>query len=297
MKKPFRHFRGEFANSKYLYNLLISPNFVIQDVLDELVYQTLFQWKLENEIGKGEMAMRDEDIVDIGRIAGVFRSFGQFLTNNGSIYFSRSHIADGVQRSERGLFNMEHEVFEYVRVEQDEYSTDIVAEADAGRRMSVVPTGTPPVGYVKAGTPLFDITGEVLWDNLLDQPPQDGSAYVPFFGERFLVFEEEFLQEMYLSIPVLKLMIECLQQIRFNGPSIATFLQAAQILGEGYIYDIEIISHQIFDEKKTAVVYYEAQYKLDQHIIVGNHLRRYAAWQSICQQKFKLFVLNNITLE
>jgi len=290
MKKPFRHFRGEFSSSDYLYKLLISPNFAVQDVIDELVYQTLFQWKLEDEISKGEMAIRDDDIVNIGIVAGVFQSLGQFFTNIGSIYFTRSHTVNGVQRSERGLFDMKTEVFKYMRVEQDKYDTDIAVEASPARRITVVPTGTPPVGYVRADTPLFDIAGEILWDNLLSEPPED-VAYIPFFGEQFLFFEETFLQETTLTIPVLKLLIECMQWIRYNGPTTAAFLQVAQILGEGHMCDFKIIQQK----KEDSVVYYEVQYRLDHSVDIENQLRRYAAWLIVCRLKFKQFMLNDLT--
>jgi hypothetical protein len=294
MKKPFRHFRGEFFQSNYLYRLLISPNYAVQDIIDEIVYQTLVQWKTEEEAKPHEMPMRDEDIVNIGIIAGVFQSLGFFITNNGSIVFTRRHIVDGKERSERGLYNMFREVFEYTRVEHDEYHTDIDVEASPQKKMTLVPPGTPPVGYVKEGTPLFNISGEVIWENLLENPPDDGSAYVPFVGEKYLVFEAEFIQEANLTVGILKLLIECMQTIRYNGPTISTFLQIAWILGEGYIYDFEIIPH---GSNAETSIWYEVQYKLEPETIIDQQLRRYAAWQIVCRHKFKQFVLMDITKE
>jgi hypothetical protein len=292
MKKPFRHFRGEFFQSNYLYKLLISPNYAVQDIINEIVYQTLVQWKTEDEAKPEEMPMRDEDIVNIGIIAGVFQSLGFFITNNGSIVFTRNKIVNGIDRSERGIYNMFREVYEYTRLEHDDYDTDIATEASSQRRITLVPPGTAPVGYVKEGTPLFEIDGTVIWENLLAEPPDDGSAYIPFFGEEYLFFEEEFIQEANLTVRILKLLIECMQTIRYNGPTIATFLQIAWILGEGYIYDIDIIPKA---EDEEATIHYEIQYKLNRDIIIDQYLRRYASWQILCRSKFKQFALKDIT--
>jgi hypothetical protein len=313
MKKPFRFFRGEF-NGFYLYRLVTCLNHYIQDILDELVYQTLFQWKTEDEVSKGEFSIRDDTIVGIGKIAGVFQSLGKFMSNIGSIYFSRSHIVNGVERSERGLVDMEREVFEYLRVAANDYSDDIVTEASPKKRISVVPKGTEPIGYVPMGTPLFEEDGTIIWENLLPDPPETG-AFVPFFGEQYLVFEEQFLIETTLTVPIFKLLIECMQRVRFNGPSVALFLDIVQILGEGYIYDIDIIpktvhtpssSKKIGDAKigrfkigevtpESDMPYYEVQYKLDNNNIIDNQLRRYAVFKIVCSQKFKLFDLVDVS--
>ena len=315
MKQPFRYFREEFARGVYLYALVICPNLAVQDVIDELVYQTCFQWKLEDEVAANEMPIRDEDIINIAKIAGVFQSLGQFMSNTGSLYFSRSFLAQGIERSERGLFDIDREVFEYIRLETDNYPDDIAVEASLAKRISVVPKDTEPVGYVPAGVPLFDINGNILWENILPEPPDTG-AYAPFFGEKYLVFEEEFIKETTLSVPVLKLLFECLQRIRYGGPTISSFLEVTKVLGEGYIYDIEIIPQYVSvpprpvlfgDDVKIGgfkigytypainTSYYEVQYKLSRYVIIDNHLRRYAAWQIVCSQKFKQFKLVDVT--
>jgi hypothetical protein len=294
MKLPFRFFRGEF-NGFFLYNLVTFLNHTIKEVVDELVYQALFQWKTEEEITKGEVYIRDGDIINIGKIAGVFQAFGQFNTNVGSIYFTPGHIVDGVQRNERGLINMDREIFTYVRVEADDYPDDIVNEAAPGKRISMVPSGTAPVGYVAMDTPLFNIDGTIIWESILPEPPV-GVAYNPFFGEQYLVLENRFILETILTIPILKLLIECLQRVRFQGLSIALFMEITRILGEGYIYDITITPKQIHTPGGD-MPYYEVQYKRDPDNTIDNQLRRFAVWQMVCQQKFKMFQLVDISPE
>jgi hypothetical protein len=279
MKRPFRYFRGEF-NGKYLYDLVRLPNFNAQDVVDELVYQAAFQWKLEDEVEAHEMPIRGEDIFNIGKTAGLFqpRTFNKISL--GSTYFTQSHIVNGKQRSERGLMDMDLESFRFLREEHDEYPDDIVNEASDRLRMGFVPEGAEPAGYVRADTPLYDGEGNVLWENVLPEPPADGSVYVPFYGEKFLVHEEFFSRETPLSLDVFKLLLECVQRIRYNGPTIKSLFDVTQILGGGYIYDLKI------DPQDR---YYLCYYRLDENTLVLNRERRFGAWRHICGQKFKLF--------
>jgi hypothetical protein len=279
MKQPFRYHRGEF-NGKYLNTLAVCPNHAVQDILDELVYQTLSQWKLEDEISAGEMAIRDEDIVNIAKIAGLFQPRAVDLVSLGSTYFTHSHIVSGKQRSERGLVNMETEGFKFVREEHDDYADDITNEASPLLRTGLIPSGTAPAGYVAAGTPLYDAEGNIIWENVLPEPPADGSVYVPVYGEKFLTHEELFTRDTPLDIDMFKLLFECVQRIRYNGPTLKSLFDVTQILGEGYIYDLSIVPQGR---------YYLCYYRIDEDTELLKRGRRFAAWQSICAQKFKLF--------
>jgi hypothetical protein len=279
MKLPFRFFRGEL-NGYYLYRLVTFPNKAVREVLDELVYHARFQWKLEDEVTADEMPIRDEDIINIAKIAGLFqpRVFNQISL--GSTYFTPGHVVNGKERSERGLLDMDLESFRFVREEHDEYPDDIVKEASEKLRMGHVPPGTEPVGYVRADTPLYTKDGTVIWENVLAEPPGDGTPYVPFYGEKFLVHEEFFSRETPLTVEVFKLLLECTQRIRRGGPSIRSLLEVTKILGEGYIYDLEFARRER---------YYICYYRLDEDAAVMNRERRFGAWQNICKQKFKLF--------
>jgi hypothetical protein len=279
MKQPFRYFRGEF-NGKYLYDLVRCPNFNAQEVVDELVYQTLFQWKMEDEALSNEMAIREEDIIGIGKTAGLFQPRNIDEVSLGSTYFTQSRVVNGKQRSERGLMDMDNESFRFVREEYDEYPDDIVNETSERTRMGLTPSGVEPVGYVLDGTPLYDKEGNIIWENVLPDPPADGRAYIPFYGEKFLVHEEFFSRDAPLTVDIFKLLLECVQRIRYNGPTIKSLLDVTQILGEGYIYDLKI---------EALARYYVCYYRLDEDTEVWNRERRFGAWRNICRQKFKLF--------
>jgi hypothetical protein len=280
VKQPFRYFRGEF-NGKYLYELVRCPNFHVQDILDELVYQILFQWKLEEELAAGEMAIREEDIFNIGKIAGLFqpRTFGR--VSLGSVYFTQSHIVNGKQRSERGLVDMLFESFRFVRTERDEYPDDIVNEASVDKRIGMLPSGSIPEGYVRFDTPLYTIEGDIIWENVLPEPPTD-VPYIEFFGEKYLVHEEFFDRETPLPLQVYKLLLECVMRLRRNGPTITELLEITRILGEGFICDLEVVQ---------SGRYYTLYYRLNEDAVTLYRERRFSAWQMVCKQKFKLFVL------
>ena len=280
MKRPFRHFRAEF-NGKYLYSLVACPNHAVQDILDELVYQTLVQWKLDGEISSGELAIRDDDLIGIAKIAGFFllRFYG--YNSLGSIVFSKSHMVEGRERSERGLLDMVAEKVKYVREEYDDYSDDIVTEASDELRMDFIPEGAEPVGYLPYGTSLFTQDGNVIGENLLSSPPADGTPYTTYYGNKFLTHEEPLFNDSFLTIDVFKALFECAQRIRFNGPSIASFMDMTRIVGAGLIRDIEITPQGRF-----YLVHYRTQNSSD----ITNAASRLSVWLHICAQKFKLLV-------
>ena len=281
MKQPFRYFRAEF-NGKYLYALVICSNYAVQDIVDELVYQALVQWKLGDEVSAYEMPVRDDDIINIAKIAGFFLIRAWGVSSYGSLYLTSSHIVDGQERSERGLFSMETERFQYVRGKHDEYPDDIVNKTSEMLRASFVPHGFTPVGYVPYGKSLYTESGEVIWENLLPEPPSDGTPYTEFYGERFLTHEEFFYKGEFLTVDIFKHLFECVQRIRRNGPTIAGFMDLARVLCAGYVYDIEIVP---LDS------YYLVYYRVNDAVEINNRDRRFFAWQAMCAQKFKLFEL------
>jgi len=284
VKRPYRYFRSEL-NGFYLRALVAAVNIAADDIVNELIYHTLFQWKLEGEVTATEIAIREEDIYNIATIAGLFplRLLGQ--TNIGSLSFSASHIVNGKERSERGLFDMQYEYMRYVRTVKDDYLSDIAEEANKDLRMSLVPNGTQPVGYIPFGVSVYDEEGNFIPERVLQEPPTDGTPYAPFYGEKFLTLENVFSRVTFLDLATFKKLFECLQRVENNGPTIASFLDITQMLCERYVYDVEILSREN---------YYVVNYRLNRSLNVSNRVGRYNAWQHVCGQRFKLFVLNEL---
>jgi hypothetical protein len=281
MRLPFRFFRGEF-NGRYLYKALTCVNAVVKDVLDELAYQATVQWKTQAEVSPGETPIRDEDLFGIGKIAGLYQDSLLGRTVLGSIEFTPSYIVNGKQRSERALMDMTTGSHQFVRTAQDAYPDDIVNDASQDRRMGLVPEEVGPVGYVPMGTPLYNEDGSVIWENLLYEPPTDGTPYVPFYGEKYLVDEEWFVKDSPLAPEIYKGLLECLIWIRRNGPSLESFFRTTSVLTDGVVRDIEIVLHP--DR------YYMVYYRINPDATKRDQDRLVSSWLWVIRDKFKLFI-------
>jgi hypothetical protein len=282
VKRPFRFHRGEFTSGIYLAALLKAPNICVQDVIDEIVYQIRFQWKLGGETAKDEDPVREEDIYNIGKIAGVFHLLYNGEINLGSVGFTRSYIVNGKQRSERGLMHMSNEMYKFVRTEHDRYQDDIINEASKDLRIGHVPAGTVPAGYVRYDTPLYREDGTVIQENILPEPPGDSVPYISFYGEQFLVHEHWHKGLSPLSVSMFKALFESLMYVRYNGPSIAAFLTITQLIGEGYIYNLDIEPNGLYST---------CYYQLNEEVDIVYRTWRLFVWKNVCRQKFKHFIM------
>jgi hypothetical protein len=280
MKLPFRFFRGEF-NGHYLRKALVCLNDVIKDVLDELAYHATVQWKTAAETLLGETPLRDEDLFNIGKIAGLYPDNLLGRTILGSVELTPSYIVAGRQRSERALMDMETGSHRFVRTELDEYPDDIATDASPDRRIGFVPDGAEPVGYVPMGTPVYNEDGSVIWENLLYEPPTDGTPYVPFYGEKYLSHEEWFVKDSPLAPEVYKELLERMLWIRRNGPSLESFFEATRILTEGVVRDVEIV---LGPDRR-----YTVYYSIDPDSTKRDQDRLVSSWLWILRDKFKLF--------
>jgi hypothetical protein len=281
MKLPFRFFRGEF-NGYYLYKALTCLNNTIRDVLDELAYHATVQWKTAAEAQPGETPLRNEDLFGLGQIAGLYPDNLLGRTVLGSVEFTPSYVVNGKQRSERALMDMDAGAHRFMRTELDEYPDDIVTDASQSRRMGFVPDGVEPVGYVPLGTEIYNEDGSVRWENLLYEPPDDGTPYVPFYGEKYLTHEEWFVKDSPLSPEVYKELLECMLRIRHNGLSLESFFDASRILTGGIVRDIEIV----LSPDRRYLVYYS----IDPDSTKRDQDRLVTSWLWVIRDKFKLFV-------
>lgn len=282
MKLLFRFFRGEF-NGIFARAFLLSRNNAVQDMLDELVYHATVVWKLPGDESAGESPIREEDIVNLAKFAGIPRPL-QYVENTvGSLRFTSSNVVGGKQRSERGLFNTVKEGFDFVRTANDSYSTDIATEASGTKRMSMVPEGTAPVGYVPHGVSIFEEDGTLIPGNILSEPPTDGTPYTPYYGEKYLFTEETFITDTEMRIDMFMAYYECIMRIRRSGASVVELLYLTELFGEGYIKDLEI---------EQVSWYYILHYSLSDDIVLANKSGRLAAWRTIMSKRFKDFILS-----
>jgi len=309
MKQPFRFFRGELNG--WLINIVCTfLNIYVktEGLIEELVYNATFQWKLPEDVSGSETAIREDDIFNIGKVAGLFGPMWYITTNMGSIRFTESTIGrSGQQISERGLFSMSEEQFKYFNdgIAHNDKANDINKNASSTNRSthpdSRVNEGVPgkrPIGWVLAGAKLYRDNGSIDESVLHYYPsdehpdgtyPSEGDVYIDFYGDSFLTFEHSYSKELPLDVVTYKALLEAVQWIRYNGTSIISFLELTQILGGGYMRNIDIVQHEIDGVKKD---WYDVYYDLDPYATNQTRERKYLAWQQVVQMKFKHFRLH-----
>jgi len=281
--KPFRFFRGEL-NGFYILNALLSRNDSIGAILSELVYQGSVAFTLQADVVAGQSPIRKEDLLGLGQFAGILRPIQYLINTLGSLLFSESKIVDGQQYSERALFNMMTQEFEYIRTDPSVYTTDITTQATANLRSSFVPHGAVPVGYCVIGTVLFDADGTYHPENLLSSPPIDGSHYEEYYGPNYLTLENDLENDGAMSVEMFMQFYECIQKLRQSGPSISMLLELTELFGQGYMTNIEIVS---------TGYYYTLYYDLDSG--AGINPSALNAWLSIIARRFKNIVVQERT--
>jgi hypothetical protein len=262
-------------NKYILHNLL----------LDEFIYHSKFQWINPLEVGAGETALRNTDVLNIGLVGGLFQPRGYWATSLGSIWFTSSRmsgaLSGGRLRTERGLLDMEFESFTFIRTERDSYPTDINSVANEEMRSTFKERGARLLGYVRERVPLFDFEGNIIEENLFSEPPTD-AAYTEWYGFKYLYYEQISNGEMPLPVDIYMMLFEAVQKIRRIGISIQSLLDITTTLGEGYMYNLEIV-------KQTGNWWYTVYYDLDEKKQLEGRERRYMAWIYIMMMKFKFF--------
>lgn len=116
---------------------------------------------------------------------------------------TESHIENGFECSERGLFDTNLELFQFfhcaddtvaffffIRTNQDSYNNDINTQATNLNRTSLVGNSDTVLGYISSEeTDLFDEDGNVKPEKVLSAPPA-GVAYSEYYGDEFLMLSE-----------------------------------------------------------------------------------------------------------
>lgn len=285
MKRFFRHLTAE-ANGFYLKGLNGILNEVTVYFYEALSYLRNVVWKIDDDptLTNQEYAITDKDLRDIAKIAGVFTPFISAESNLGSLAFTSSKIVDGVQYSERGLFDMLSEGFKFFRTAPGSYGTDITTLATKYLRSSLVPEGAPILGYIEEGSTVLTEDGQIIPSAILPSPPVD-KAYYPYYGEKYLFLAENFLIEAYLDLATFKELFESFQRIRYNGASIAELANITKALMDDFVYDIDIVQ-----DGQKFIMYY----KLNQESELVGKTKRLYIWRMLLRQKYKQFALSEV---
>lgn len=193
-KAFFRWLRGEL-NGFYITNINGAMNNSTKDVK-----AFLSEFKAQQfEIGK----IKDSDLYGLGKFAGIFLPRLSRAESLSSLRMTESHVENGFEFSERGLFDTNLEsffffhtqddttvYFFFVRTNQDAYNNDINTLATNLNRSSLVGNSDTVLGYISSEeTDLFDEIGNVKPEKVLSAPPS-GVAYSEYYGDEFLLLSE-----------------------------------------------------------------------------------------------------------
>lgn len=230
----FRFLRGEL-NGYYLDNINATFNRAgrrIQTFLSDFRRMT---FKRDDEVTGHELPISNEALEGLSLFAGVFAPYVYQDALKSSIHFTASHIVDGKERSERGLYREGSDTFEFVRTEQDDYPTDINTEASEAKKSTFVEEGRTPVGYFPEGERIFKEDGSLDMTKLMPSS-RAGHADAPYWGEKFMYFAEEYPVRAVTSNRVLVSLVRAMQWVRYNGVSVKSLVEFTSILCPDFLF-------------------------------------------------------------
>lgn len=192
-KAFFRWLRGEI-NGYYLQNVSNTFNECTEDIKKFLIEFNNQQF----ETGK----ITDKNLYGIGKTAGVFLPRLAQSESSSSIRMTESHIEHDYEFSERGLFRVEPELFEFFHCEDDSVGyfvflefDDINLDTDDINRSSLVGE-EPVIGYItEKEADIFTEDGLVKAEYVLPDVPY-GVEYNDFFGNNFLFLSDSYAENM-----------------------------------------------------------------------------------------------------
>lgn len=273
-KAIFRYLRGEI-NGFYLTNIHDTLNHFISDIKEFFV--DFSKQQLDNDL------MTKETLYNIGKFASIFLPRRPISESISSLYLTESKIVDGVEYSERGLFNTETEYFNFYHTSEDE-TTDINELATETERSSMVGEETL-LGYISSlETDVLDDYGKVRPEKVLSTPPTD-VAYSDFYGNQFLFLSEGNLTYTEINSSLYLELLKALQYIRYNGTSIKSLTDIISILCPNGLVKI----HSIVVSLSSAFIY--VYYIYDNTVDVTNKEQRLSLLNYLIETKFNQLVL------
>ena len=274
-KALFRFLRGEL-NGYWITNIHNSLNEYSKDIKKFLI-----DWQ-NQQFALGQIP--DETLYNLGKFASVFLPRRPVADSRSSLYMTDSHIVDGVEFSERGLFNTDTENFTFEHTDPSITSPDINTLATNKKRSSLV-GDEEPIGFISQDeTDVINDNAEVRPEKILAEPPQ-GKAYSEFYGNQFLFLSEgDTVYETISSVLFIEL-FKALQWIRYNGASLASLVKVISVIcPEGLVkIDRTVVSA----DGKAIYVYYV----YDSTSTATDKESRLALLEYIIDLKFKQTVL------
>lgn len=275
-KALFRFLRGEL-NGFYLNSIHNLLNVSTNSIKNFLIERQREQLNLNT--------MSNKDLKGLGQFAGVFFTQTPLDESPSVMHFSESHVVAGQEYSERGLYNLPYEKYNYVHTEENPSLPDINTLATETDRSSLVGNESP-IGYIPASEDdVVDGEGNVKPEKILSEPPATG-AYSEFYGNQFLFLSDG--KSVLADVPP-SLFIELLkamQWIRFNGTSLASLCKLISILCPDRLVRISSIAVSANNR------YFIIRYIYDSEVeTVDYKAQRLSLFEYIVQIKFKQVLL------
>ena len=269
-KALFRFLRGEL-NGYYITNLYNSFNEYSSDIKRFFIE---FQ-NQQFELGK----ISNETLYNLGKFASVFLPRRPVADSRTSVYMTDSHVVDGVEYSERGLFDTENESFEFVHTDPSIETPDINTLATDTKRSSLVGDETAE-GYISSEeTDVLDDNGMVRPQKVSDTPPD--VPYSEFYGNQFLFLSEGDTVYEVIAPSLFIELFKAMQWIRYNGASLASLARIISTLcPEGLV---KISRNEVASDGRSVYIYYV----YDSSSPVTEKEARFALLEYLVNLKFK----------
>lgn len=274
-KALFRFLRGEL-NGYYITN--------IHQALNEYTKETR---AFLNTFKKQQFNLTDmskETLYNLGKFAGIWLPRRPTSEVRTSPYLTESHKVNGVEFSERGLFNIDTESFDFVHTNPQITSPDINKLATPSRRSTLVGDETIQGYIAEDETDVIDDDGNVRPEKILEYPPL-GKAYSEFYGNQFLFLAENKITWENLAPYLFIELFKTMQWVRYNGKSIGALARIIETLCPELVKIVSIESHGSN---------IQVNYRYDATVILTSKQARLALLQYIVTMKFKQVVLVEI---
>jgi hypothetical protein len=287
MKAFFRFLRGEL-NGFYLQRLNHVNNLFSDSIKTFLSHFSSMQFKTEDELNKGETAIDNSMIKGIGVIAGAFPPYVMQESLTSALRFTGSHIVNGKEYSERGLYNIEGQAFNFVRTDNQEYNTDINSLATSEQRSSLVEAERTPVGYFPEGESIIRDDGTLDYSKLMLQP-RPNHADAPFYGDIFLYLSENYPVLAITDMKIMLYVIEAMQWVRYNGMNVASLAQFAKIICPDFLFIVDI-------DWSAFYAHGVVEYGIDEEYEAENKLLKENLFKTLVQKKFSQLTFSQVQI-
>lgn len=220
-KAFFRFLRGEI-NGFYLNSVHNVFNKYTENI------KAFFSFFNKQQFAEGKID--EEYLYGLGQFAGVLFPRLQKEDSITSLRMTDSFKVSGIEFSERGLFNIQEEQFQFYDTISDvPVSTDINTFATNTMRSSLV-GNEQPIGYISSlETNVLDDNGNVRPEKILSEPPAN-VAYSEFYGNQFLFLSENKISYTNLDPSLYFNLFKTMQYIRYNGTSISSLVKIINLL-------------------------------------------------------------------